>query len=384
LRIFFEYCRAWLQTGHHFALKTVYFTVTSDLNYDQRMLRICSSLAAAGYKIHLIGCELPTSTPVLPQNFIQKRINCLFSKGKLFYSEYNLRLFFYLLFKKMDAICSIDLDTIMPCYFISQWKRIPRIYDAHEYFSQMKEVISRPGIYKFWHGVEKKYVSRFKNGYTVSQSIAAEFKKLYNVDYAVIQNVPLLKDTIPSIINNKTIIYQGAINEARGLEFLIPAMKNVNAQLHIYGDGNFIVQTKALITANNLQNKVLLKEKLLPAELAIVTASAYIGINLVEHNGLNQYYSLANKFFDYMHSGIPQVTMNYPEYKRINDDYEIAILIDDLKEKTMAAAINNLLDDTNLYDRLKNNCIAAKEKYNWQQEEKKLITFYDKIFTQRR
>ena len=84
-----------------------------------------------------------------------------------------------------------------------------------------------------------------------------------------------------------------------------------------------------------------------------------------------------------MHSGIPLVTMNYPEYKRINDDYEIAILINDLKEETIAAAITYLLADTYLYTRLKNNCIVAREKYNWQQEEKKLITFYNQIFTQR-
>jgi len=345
------------------------------------MLRICSSMSAAGYKIHLIGRKLPSSNPLLPQNFAQKRINCFFTKGKLFYAEYNLRLFFYLLFKKMDGICAIDLDTIIPCYFIAKWKKIARIYDAHEYFSQMKEVISRPGIYKFWHGVEKKYLPKFKNGYTVSESIAAEFKKLYGLNYEVIQNVPALKSPASvSATTDKIIIYQGAINEARGLEFLIPAMKNVDAELHLYGDGNFVAQTKALIVANNLQNKVLLKEKLLPVELATVTATAYLGINLVEHDGLNQYYSLANKFFDYMQSGIPQVTMNYPEYKRINDNYEIAVLIDDLKEETIAAAINNLLHDTVLYAQLKNNCMAAREKYNWQQEEKKLIQFYKELF----
>jgi hypothetical protein len=57
---------------------------------------------------------------------------------------------FYLLFKKADAVCAIDLDTILPFYFISKLKRIPRVYDAHELFCEMKEVVTRPLVYKVW------------------------------------------------------------------------------------------------------------------------------------------------------------------------------------------------------------------------------------------
>jgi hypothetical protein len=35
----------------------------------------------------------------------------------------------------MDGICAIDLDTITPCLAISKLKNIPRIYDAHEFFT---------------------------------------------------------------------------------------------------------------------------------------------------------------------------------------------------------------------------------------------------------
>ena len=55
--------------------------------------------------------------------FEQTRLTCIFSKGKLFYAEYNLRLFFYLLFKKLDLICAIDLDTIIPCLWVSKIRR---------------------------------------------------------------------------------------------------------------------------------------------------------------------------------------------------------------------------------------------------------------------
>lgn len=322
------------------------------------------------------------SVPLSSQPYKQKRLNCWFQKGKLFYAEFNIRLFVFLLFKKMDVICAIDLDTILPCYYISKYKKVKRIYDAHEYFSQQKEIITRPAVYKIWHGIEKKYLPRFPLGYTVGHCIRDEFRKLYGVNYEVIRNLPLLKQeklSAPSNNREKIILYQGAVNEARGFEFLIPAMKNTDAVLHIYGDGNFMAQANELIKTNNLQHKVLMKGKLVPEALENITKSAYIGINLVENTGLNQYYSLANKFFDLIHNGIPQVTMNFPEYKNINDEFKVAILIDDLTTNNIENAITILLTNEKLYSELKENCHAASTKLNWQQEEKTLLAFYKNI-----
>jgi glycosyltransferase involved in cell wall biosynthesis len=135
----------------------------------------------------------------------------------------------------------------------------------------------------------KNFYPRFPKGYTVGHQIAATFRKIYKVDYEVIRNVPLLKPVNHFTgYSGKFILYQGAVNEARGLEHLVPAMKQVDAHLLIYGDGNFIDQTKKLIIKNNLSDKVLLKGKLLPEELDAITAQAYIGVNLVENIGLNQ------------------------------------------------------------------------------------------------
>lgn len=347
------------------------------------MIRICTSLAEAGYAVTLVGIKDKAMLQEKP--YRQKRLPMLFKKGFGFYSEYNFRLFFWLFFAKCDCICAIDLDTILPVWLASKAKGKKRVYDAHEYFSQQKEVISRPKIYKVWHWIERKFVPKFNHGYTVSYSIADAFKANYWVDYEVVRNISLLKPaTLPFTPKEKNILYQGAVNEARGLEFLIPAMKDIDAKLLIYGDGNFMEQTKALISTNNLTDKVLLKGKVLPEELNAITQQAYIGLNLVEHIGLNQYYSLANKFFDYLHNDVPQVTMNFPEYKKINDEYEVAVLIDDLKTETITTAINNLLNDEELYKRLQQNCVAAKQQLNWQQEEKKLLEFYNKIFTQKR
>ncbi len=343
------------------------------------MMRICQSLANAGFDIQLIGRELKNSPALTACPYQQKRLKCFFHKGKAFYLEYNIRLLFFLLFKSADCICAIDLDTILPCLLISKLKGIERVYDAHEYFSQQKEIISRPAIYRIWHWIEKKTIPRFKHGYTVSQSIAEDFEKKYGVQYSIIRNLPEKKTNTYNLPRENIILYQGAVNEARGLEYLIPAMKSIDAPLHIYGDGNFMQATIDLIKENDLSEKLLLMGKHLPKELDAITQRAKIGINLVENIGLNQYYSLANKFFDYIQFETPQISMNFPEYKRINDQYEVAILLDELNETSIANAIQLLLNDSNLYERLKSNCTLAKKYLNWEEEEKILIQFYKQL-----
>ena len=357
----------------------IVFTVTTDLSYDQRMIRICTSLANAGFDVTLVGRKVSSSIALTAQPFKQKRINCIFEKGKLFYAEYNMRLFFYLLFKKMDCIGAIDLDTILPCYFISQIKKTKRVYDAHELFCEMKEIVTRPVIYKIWKRIERFTVPKFVDGYTVNQPIAEEFKKMYGADYEVIRNIALLKEINVVEKKDKFILYQGAVNEGRCFETLIPAFKYINCKLIICGDGNFMQQAKQLVAANNLADKVIFKGKIKPEELSLITQQAYIGITLFENKGLSNYYSLGNRFFDYLHAGIPQLCVNYPLYAEINSKLPIAVLIDDTNSINIAAQLNNLLVNEVLYNELQQNCFTLRQTLNWQQEEIKLITFYKNL-----
>lgn len=357
----------------------VIFTVTNDLNYDQRMIRIGNSLVKEGWQVKLIGRKFRNSGSLQKKNYEQKRLPLFFKKGFGFYFEYNLKLFFYLLFQKLDVLCCIDVDTMIPVFFAAFIKRKIKVYDAHEYFSQQKEIITRPHIYHFWHLVEKTFLPKFKNGYTVSEAIAYEFSKEYKVNYQVIRNLPILKTLPVEVCMQNIIIYQGSVNEARGFEFLIPAMEKVNGVLWIYGDGNFLEKAKSLVKEKNLKEKIMFKGKLLPDDLAVATEQAMIGINLVEPIGKNQLLSLANKFFDYMHYGIPQVTMDFPEYKRINEQYEIALLIHNLSVDEISTSLNLLLENKEVYFRLQQNCLESRKVFNWQNEEKRLIQFYKKL-----
>ncbi len=361
-------------------MPVLFFTVTNDLSFDQRMIRICHSLANAGYEVTLVGRKKKNSIPLLPQPFRQKRIRCLFEKGKLFYAEYNLRLFFFLLFNKMNGICAIDLDTILPVYLVSKFKRATRIYDAHELFCEMKEIVERPRIYRAWKWIEKKTVPHFKQGYTVNQLIADEFNRMYGNRYDVIRSIAVYNPAWLEQKKEKFILYQGAVNEGRCFETLIPAMKQVNAQLMICGDGNFMEQARQLVKDHRLEEKVLFKGNLPPDELRKYTSAAYIGITLFERDSKSNYYSLANRFFDYIQSGTPQLCADFPVYREINNLHQVAVLTGNLGSESIARELNGMLDDENKWKNLHQHCREAAKSLNWQQEEIKLIAFYKNIF----
>jgi len=346
------------------------------------MHRICGSLAEAGYHVTLVGRKLKTSLPLQHRNFSQTRLVCFFNKGFLFYAEYNLRLFFFLLFKPMDGICAIDLDTVLPCLLISELKSVKRIYDAHEYFTELKEVRTRPTVKKFWLAIKKFAIPKFRWGYTVSEGLAEEFRKNYDRNYAVIRNFPVLKELTLVETKEKFLIYQGAVNEARGFEYLVPAMKFVNYKLVVCGDGNFMNELKRLIRENGVEDRIELKGMLLPEELREIAAAASLGIGLAEKEGLNQFHALPNKFLEYIHSGLPQIAMAYPEYEKINYQYKVAVLLDELSIETVSNTINEIMSNGALLKELHFNALKAREVYCWQIEEKRLLEFYKKVFSE--
>ncbi len=351
------------------------------------MQRICGSLAMSGYDVLLIGRKKTKSVDLEQQPFRQKRLNSWFQYGPGLYIEYNFRLFFFLLFCKMDVICAIDLDTILPCYFVSIFRKKKRVYDAHELFTEMKEIVSRPLIRKWWMAVERFAVPKFSLGYTVNDSLVKEFKKRYEVDYGVVRNLPKYEVTQNNVErgtrNNESqlIIYQGAVNEGRSFETIIPAIQQVDGWLLICGDGNFFEQTKQLVKQYGVEEKVEMRGYVAPDELKQITPTARVALMVFESTGINQYNSLSNRFFDYIMAGVPQVCVNYPEYKAINDQYHIALMIDDTKAETIAQALNTLITDNTLYEQLRQNCFKARQALNWNSQEKGLIAFYQKLLT---
>jgi glycosyltransferase involved in cell wall biosynthesis len=359
--------------------RRIAFAVTNDLTGDQRMQRIAGALVNQGFDVLLIGRKSGRTFNAGSFGFRACRLNCMFNRGKAFYIEFNIRLFWKLLFTPADIFGAIDLDTILPAVCVSKLKGKQCTYDAHEYFTEVPEVHQRPRIKAFWKWVEAFAIPKMDGHYTVSQSIANLFQEAYGIHFEAIRNVANRKETMPKQGSEKFILYQGALNRGRGLEALIEAMTDLNCTLKIAGSGDVQDELRSLVEARGLQSKVEFLGFLAPDALYEVTSQAFLGYNILENDGKSYYYSLANKTFDYMQAGIPVLCSPFPEYLALEKEHPF-IVFSAPDPLSIRHAIQKTLDHPEMYAALCAAALKAKEVVNWEHEQVKLIQLYEGIF----
>jgi len=358
--------------------KSFLVTVTNDLNQDQRMHRICKSLSEAGHIVTFLGRIKPTSSQLLNLPFSQKRVKCFFSKGFLFYLEYNIRIFFFAMKMKPDVIYSVDLDTILGGGMAARLLKSKQIHDAHEYFVEVPELEGRRFKKWIWNKIGKSIIPKCDLCYSVNQELADILSDKYRNEFYVVRSVPNLNDKEAQerkANNPKVILYQGVLNAGRGLEEAVKAVSSLkhDVVLKIAGEGDISEELRRLVNNLKVNDKVVFLGWLSPDQLKQETLQADIGLNLLSVKSLNYKYSLANKFFDYMHAGVPSINMNFPVYKRICKEFEVGVCIEDLDQHSIQSAIITLVESPSKIEKIKAACISAKSKYNWQNESIKMI-----------
>jgi glycosyltransferase involved in cell wall biosynthesis len=226
------------------------------------------------------------------------------------------------------------------------------IYDSHELFTQVPELIHRKRTQGIWKRIEALIVPKVKYAITVSYPIAEIYRRLYKTRFKVVRNVPERRTAESSPWLRKEykgksiIIYQGALNLGRGLELMIQAMQYVeNAVFVLAGNGDIEHELKQLTVEKGLSGQVIFKGRLLPEELAALTMSADMGISLEEDLGLNYRYALPNKLFDYIQCRIPVLCSALPEMSRIVETYGIGIATREKNPKKLAGIIKYMLEE---------------------------------------
>jgi len=369
-------------------MKRVIVSVINDLSTDQRVHKTCVTIHALGYDVLLVGRRQRKSLPLSSRRYKMKRMSLFFEKGALFYLEYQIRLFFYLLFQPSDILVSNDLDTLLPNYLISKLKKRTLVYDTHELFCEVPELQNRPFKRNIWKSIERRIFPKLKYVFTVNESIATIYKEEYKVDVQVVRNVPLLyyqnnlvkrsKKELGIPEDKKIILLQGAgINVNRGAEEAVQAMKYIDgAVLLIIGSGDVIDFLKQLTIELTVSSKVLFIGKIPFQELRQYTQHADLGLTLDKATNLNYKFSLPNKLFDYIHAGVPVLSSDLPELKKIIYTYNIGECIDGHDPQAIAKKISTMLHEETLHQVWKKNTKIAAENLNWEKEEQQLIAVY--------
>ncbi|MBN2637443.1 MAG: glycosyltransferase [Prolixibacteraceae bacterium] len=359
--------------------KRIIASVTNDLVTDNRVHKICTTLSKMGFEVVLVGRKLKNSIPV-NRSYRTVRMKLVFTNGPLFYAEYNIRLYLLLLFSKADVLLSNDLDTLPANFLVSRVNRIPLIYDSHEYFTEVPELVNRPKVKRIWEILEEKLLPQLKYAYTVCESIAKVYNDKYSVPFKVVRNLPESSNKHTNADENATdkiVLYQGAINIGRGLEQAILATKYLeNVKLIIIGDGDIKSELENLVETENLTDRVEFTGRLPFEKLAQITSTAHLGLSIEEDLGLNYRYALPNKLFDYIQAHVPVLITNLPEMAAIVNKYKIGEITDSLDPEKLVQSINDALQNKEKRIIWAENLPKAAKILNWENEEKIVKQIY--------
>jgi len=356
--------------------------VSNNIATDQRLIKVGNTLQKNGFDFHLIGTKHRGKPNLDYIPFSTHRANVFFKKNFLFYAELQLRLFIEL-FKtkrKNSIILANDLDTLIPAVIYAKIFNIPLITDFHDIFSERPSLKDSSIPKKVWKFLERIFVPGLRHTYTVSDAYAKWFRQEYGIEPKVIKNVPVFRDFShqTTVEEHNIIIYQGAINQSRGIDQMILAMNYIaNAELWIVGDGPLLEEYKNLAKMNNLEEKVIFHGRVSPEELRELTLKANLGLSLEQDNGLSYRYALPNKIFDYIHAGIPILgSCDLPEMKNIITTFKIGDIIKNHDPVQIAEKIIELLGvgKANFQENLK----AAANILNWENQEQALISIFKK------
>ena len=363
--------------------KRAVVSVTNDLVTDQRVHKSCLALQKAGYDVLLVGRVRRQSPPMDARPYAVRRMRLLFEKGPLFYAEYNIRLFLYLLFHRAALLFSNDLDTLLPNFFVSRLKKSELIYDSHEYFTETPELVNRPVVQKIWKDIEGFVLPRLKEMITVCGSIAALFEEKYGLKCHVVRNIPPRKalpekgdrDALGLPAQKHLLVLQGSgINIQRGAEELLQSMQYLDGcLLLVIGGGDVLPQLKRMAQELQLTERVRFLPRMSYAGMMAYTQLADFGFCLDKDTNLNYRYSLPNKLFDFIQAGVPVIAAHLPEIEKVVREYDLGLFIEDHAPETIARTVREGLSDPDRRARWKAGLALAAQELCWENEEHRLL-----------
>ncbi len=363
---------------------------------DARVYRECKALVKAGFDITLVclrykGDNLPKKCVEDGIKVIRINTNLHLKKslfGKLIrYILPVIKMLIIGYIQNAHFYHSNDLNTLVHGVISAKFRlrKSKLIYDSHEVQTDRTGYTSNK--IKLLEDFLIKYVDKM----IMTTDTRAEYvSKLYNIQKpVVIHNYPEyydVNDINPIDIwamcgidkEKKILLYQGGIQEGRGLENLIEAMKYVDEGiLVLIGNGKLKDKLFNHVNLLDLHDRV----RFLPAvpldELRKYTASATIGFQVVQNTCFNHYSALSNKLFEYIMAEVPVIaTSGLPEIERVIKKDGCGVVVDTSDPKNIALTVEKLLSDKNQYDKCKQACVIAKEKYYWKKEENKFLRMY--------
>lgn len=376
---------------------------------DYRVLKEAASLAAAGYAVTVVALNVygPAETEDR-EGFRIVRVPVDQARTK---AGRGINLLPRAVWRMAQAAAAVradvyhahDSDAVLPAWLAA--RRTPGarlLYDAHEIgFITLRESVGYFGpavglLNWLWSRLTDRIVRRRVDAVITVNDVLADLQAAhYGIPRpAVVMNCPprpktvstrtaLLAEKIGVSPDTPIVICQGMLVRDRhgvGLENLMRAAPLLERGVVVMmGRGPQLDELAALAAQPPIAGRAFVLPAVPPDELLGYTASAAIGAIPTEIHQPALRYSSPNKLFEYLAVGLPVVTSDLPIVRRICEAYGCGLVCDPTSPASIAAAVNRLLDDADLYARMRAGALAAAQVYNWEAQERILLDLYRRL-----
>jgi glycosyltransferase involved in cell wall biosynthesis len=227
--------------------------------------------------------------------------------------------------------------------------------------------------------IERYFIKKVELILTTGEMDSEFLEKYYGIkNTLVIRNIPLAQPINYKydfrkeleIHEDKTILlYQGVIIGGRGFKPTLEAMKLLpEVCLVVLGDGERKSEYEQFAKELGLADRIYFMGTIAQEELINYTAGGDLGICLIENISVSYYHALPNKLFEYINAGLPVISSNLPQMKKIVENFDAGIIVDDLSAESIASSIKKLINEKGLREKYSLNCLKASKELNWQTE----------------
>jgi len=285
---------------------------------------------------------------------------------------------------RADVYHAHDLNTLLMACTASHMRRRPLVYDTHEVATDRARM-----KFRWWAAfLEGLLIGRASRVICTTQTRADFTEKRYGIaPPLVLRNLPAYAEPEASTLMHerlglppeaKVVLYQGGVQPERGLEQLLAAAPSIEGGVMVLlGSGRLKPMLLARAADAGLEGKVFFHDAVHVGELPQWTACAYVGMQLLQNTCFNHYSSLSNKLLEYIMAGVPVIASDLPEMRRVIEDTGAGMVVDASEPKTIAGAINQLLANGQLRERMSQSAKAARGRYSWEREEHVLVALYE-------
>jgi glycosyltransferase involved in cell wall biosynthesis len=259
------------------------------------------------------------------------------------------------------------------------------IYDSHENVPEQiktKPYLNPPFNYMVagaYQAYEHRAVSRLDGVIVANPTTLPRFRKL-NANSISICNFPRFYSElyIPWEKKENELAYVGSFTENRGILQMVEAIDSLDVQLNLGGIWHEPKFKKRLMRERGW-SKVKDWGYLDREGVIELLGRSRIGLSLL-HPIPSYKLNYSVKVFEYMAAGIPVITSDFPIFKSVVEKEHCGLCVNPLDVDAITHAVNFLLKRPKEAKAMgERGRLAARERYNWQTEADKLLTFYEQI-----